>query len=136
MGMRPLPDVLSLSWGSAQPATPGTEEIKEVIASDAILAKMAAMGVTVVAASGDYGSYGTPTATCAGKAWVLLLLHGSGKNLNTLLGARMVTSDWRLLVACSAVVSIPAAFTMCTSRRHHQMSGRDVVEKNQHGGCT
>jgi subtilase family serine protease len=67
MGLRPLPDVMSLSWGSAQPAPTGADQIKELLASDTILAKMAAMGVTVVAASGDYGNYGTAKATCDGK---------------------------------------------------------------------
>jgi hypothetical protein len=86
MGLRPLPDVLSLSWGSAQPAPPGAEEIETVIASNAILAKLAAMGVTVVASSGDYGNYGISTATCDCE------LPGHALNFSTPAGCRSILS--------------------------------------------
>lgn len=53
MGLRPMPDVLSLSWANQGDHNLGY--IVSIIATDAIIAKMTAMGTTVVAASGDYG---------------------------------------------------------------------------------
>ncbi|KAL4457627.1 hypothetical protein ABPG75_012492 [Micractinium tetrahymenae] len=53
LGLKPLPDVLSLSWGGlgVDPAD-GVEPVQ----GEAVLAKMAAMGVTMLVSSGDSGA--------------------------------------------------------------------------------
>jgi subtilase family serine protease len=65
MGLRPMPDVLSLSWANEGGHNLGY--IVSIIATDAVIAKMTVMGTTVIAASGDYGQFGFQKPFCGGK---------------------------------------------------------------------
>jgi subtilisin family serine protease len=60
-----MPDVLSLSWGNQGEHNLGY--IFSIVATDAIIAKMTAMGTTVVAASGDYDQFSVLDPYCGGK---------------------------------------------------------------------
>lgn len=58
LGLRPLPSVVSISYGDAE----AFFSAADLVALDALYARAAAAGVTVLVASGDSGAYGVPVS--------------------------------------------------------------------------